>query len=65
MKDSVRDTEGEGVHFVSSHTICLDSPPRSLKNVIQAEKNITFLCSMFGMCVPELWSIHSSLPLMW
>lgn len=22
MKDSVKDTEGEGVHFVSSHIIC-------------------------------------------
>lgn len=63
MKDGVRDAEGEGVHSVSSHIRCLDSRPRSFKkNGIEAEKNITFLCSMFGI---EPWSIHSSLPLMW
>lgn len=58
-KDSARAIDGEVVHFVSSQIICLDSPPRL------AEKDTTFLCSMFGMCVPELWSIHSSPLLMW
>lgn len=66
MKDSVRDTGSEGVHFMPPHFKCLHSPlSLDLLKYDPSRKHITFLCSVFGMCAPELWSMHSSLPLMW
>lgn len=52
MKDSVRDTEGEGVHLMSHHIKCLDPPPHPLpSNFLKydpSRKNITFF---FVLCL--------------